>query len=254
MDESQTEYSYILPGEWDELTAGQLLFLIGLVNKNISAEEIKLKMFLFCLKARIGKRNTDDSFRLKVGKNYFDLSADELYAISEIFDFLFLETEDGIRINPLLVKNPFPVIRIGWVRLYGPADGLTDYTYQQFMELQIAQADAAGSEKKVNEFISSLYRRKKGKPSQLSFLIPNKKKTAIVWFYMGCMAFIQERFPLVFSGVGSSDLADGQMRIVDALAKNDVTKKKEVRNADLYEALYTMQIAAEESEKLRKKE
>ncbi|MDU1893061.1 MAG: hypothetical protein E6767_20485 [Dysgonomonas sp.] len=250
---NQEESVYLLPGEWDELTADQLLFLIELVNKNISAEEIKLKLLLFCLKGRIRKDNIDMSFRLKIGRKYFDLSAEELHAVSEIFEYLFTRDEN-IRINPLLVKNPFPAIRIGWIKLYGPADGLTDFSYQQFMELQIAQSETDESPEKFNLFISSMYKRRNGKQSKWFRFVSRKKKIAILWFYLGCINFFQERFPLVFSGESAADIVDGQMRIVDALAKNDVTKKALVRNSDLYEALYTMQIAAEESEKLRKPE
>ncbi|MDR1716328.1 MAG: hypothetical protein LBS20_10825 [Prevotella sp.] len=255
VDEStQAESIFHLPGEWNELSTDQLLFLIELVGKNVPAEEIKLKLLLYCLKTRVRKRNIDFSYRLKIRKSYYDLSVEELYAISEIFDYLFIYKDEQPQINPLLVKNPFPVIRAGWVKLYGPADGLTDYTYQQFMELQIAQSEAGNSEKDIKKFISSMYRRKNGKKSRLFALVPNKKRIAILWFYIGCMNFLQEKFPLPFSGKGTSDIADGQMRIVDAMAKNDVTKKKKVRNADLYEAFYSMQIAAEESEKIRNKD
>ncbi|MDR0824590.1 MAG: hypothetical protein LBN74_05810 [Prevotella sp.] len=253
-DETAQVKSYLLPGEWDELTPDQLLFLIELVNKNLSAEEIKLKMLLYCLKGRVQKSNIDMSFRIKISKKYFDLSADELYAICEIFDYLFAYKDEQPQINPRIVNNPFPVIRAGWVKLYGSADGLTDYTYQQFIELQIARTEAGNSEKTMTAFISLMYKRKNGKQSKWFALVPTKKRIAILWFYLGCINFLQERFPLVFSGESASDVVDGQMRIVDALAKNDVTKKKEVRNSDLYEALYTMQIAAEESERIRKKE
>lgn len=143
---------------------------------------------------------------------------------------------------------------VGWIKFYGPADGLIDFTYQQFMELQIAQAESANMERGINKLLSLMYKRKRGKSSKWIRKISKNKKTAILWFYLGCINFLQKRFSLVFSGESSSgDVTDGQMRIIDALAKNDVTKKADVRNSDLYEALYTMQIAAEESEKLREK-
>jgi len=250
---TQEENAFLLPGEWNELTNEQLLFLIGLVNKNISAEEIKLKMFLFCIRGRVRERNEDFSFRIKIGKLNYDMSAEETFAICEIFSYLFIEKENQIQINPQLVKNPFPVIRIGWVKLYGPADGLTDYSYQQFMELQIAQSEAGASPKEMDMFLSLMYHRKNGKQSKLFRFVSARKKVAILWFYLGCMNFFQKKWPLPFSGESSSDIVDGQMRIVDALAKNDVTKKKQVRDSDLYEAFYTMQIAAEEAEKLKEK-
>jgi len=252
---SQEETSYLLPGKWDELTTGQLLFLVKLVDKNISVEEIKLKMLLFCMKGRVRRNNIDRSFRIKASKKYFDLSAEELYAICEIFDYLFAYKDEQPHINPLLIRNPLPVLRVGWVKLYGPADGLTDLSYQQFMELQIAHAEAGDSEKEISKFLSMIYKRKNGSTSKWFRFVPNNKKVAILWFYLGCLNFLQDKFPLPFSGSsGSGDVADGQMRIIDALAKNDVTKKELVRKSDLYEAFYTMQIAAEENEKLMNKD
>lgn len=253
---TQSEDKYLLPGEWDDLTPSQLLFLIGLVNKNSSAEEIKLKMLLYCLHGRV-VRSVHSFFRIKIDKKRYDLTAAELHTIAEVFEYLFTGDDKAeIRINPLLCRNPFPVIRIGFIKLYGADDGLTNLKYQDFAELQIAQASAGRNERSMDDFLALLYKRKNGRPAKFWFRrITKKKKVAILWFYMGCTAKLQELFPKVFSGEqSSSSVADGQMRIIDALAKNDVTKKEMVRHADLYEALYTMQIAAEEYEKLMQKE
>lgn len=251
---TQEKYTYFLPGDWDELTADQLLFLIELVDNNISAEEIKLKMFLFCLKGRVKKDNIDLSYRVKLRKQSFDLSVEELYAICEIFDYLF--TEDMQRVNPSFLVNPFPVIRIGWIKLYGPADGFTDMIYETFAKLQIEIGNVDKSEKYVNDFISIFYRLKSGKASKFVRFIPYKKKVALLWFFSSCMNFMMEKFPQVFSGdgSGSGDISDGQMRVIDALAKNDPTKKEKVRKALLYDNLYSMQLAAEEYERINKKD
>lgn len=253
---SAEEDEFLLPGEWDELTAPQLLFLIELVSKSITVEEIKLKMLLFCLNGRIRRINHDTSFHVYIKKKKYDLPADELHAIAEVFEYLFLEENNALRINPLICKNLFPMIRVGWIKLYGPADGLTNLKYQDFAEFLVVQSNVDNSEKAVFDILSELYKRKNNKSSKFWFKwIPQKKKVAILWFYLGCMNRIQELFPMVFVGRKSDgNPADGQMRIIDALAKNDVTKKEKVRKSDLYEALYTMQIAAEENDKLRKKE
>jgi hypothetical protein len=41
---------------------------------------------------------------------------------------------------------------------------------------------------------------------------------------------------------------ENQMRIINTLANGDVTKKPEVRNSNLYDALYSMEIIVEEHE------
>jgi len=45
---------------------------------------------------------------------------------------------------------------------------------------------------------------------------------------------------------------DSQIHIIDAFAGNDLTKKEKVKKSLLYDALYTMEIAAENDEKMKK--
>ena len=100
-----------------------------------------------------------------------------------------------------------------------------------------------------------MYHRQKSEasPNLIAKMSPTVKE-AIVWFYMGCLQFIQTRFPKPFEGgEGSSNVFDGMQRIIDALAHNDVTKKEQVKKSLLYDALYTMQCAAEQVDKIQKK-
>ena len=81
-------------------------------------------------------------------------------------------------------------------------------------------------------------------------------KTIIFWLYLGVLHFLSGKFPRVFSGsggVGGGSVFENQMKILDSLADGDVTKKPEVRNSLLYDALFTMEIAIERQEKLKKK-
>lgn len=99
------EKNYPIPGTWNELTAEQLLYLTKLVNKKISAEEIKLKMLLKVLNARVYSYIHTDSkmyFTIKVGKRKYDLSAEELQPVTGIFDYLFIRIEN---INDLTKKE-----------------------------------------------------------------------------------------------------------------------------------------------------
>ena len=56
------------------------------------------------------------------------------------------------------------------------------------------------------------------------------------------MEFIGSQFPRVFSGGGSvtGNVFESQLRLLDSLAKNDMTKKPAVREGLLYDALMTM--------------
>ena len=73
-----------------------------------------------------------------------------------------------------------------------------------------------------------------------------------VWYYLGSMNFIQAKFSRVFSSGGNEaplDIFDTQQRIVDEMASGDVTKKEQVKQSLLYDALYTLEVAIEKEEK-----
>lgn len=256
---------YLIPGEWNELTKYQLIYLVALVNKNITSEEIKLKLLLYCMEATVysyDKRKTGYDYLIKSGKKKYTLSAEEVTVICQMFDYLFTEYNGQIVLYPTLTKNPFPETKCGCRSVYGPADGLTNINYQQFVDLQIWQSQLDKNKSAVNEFISVIYLRseynseqnfKYTSPHLIATMSPTVK-TIILWFYLGCLAFIEKKFPLPFSGSGGKgNVVDGQMRIIDALAENKVINKDLVRKSLLYDALYTMQLAAEQSAKMQTK-
>ena len=81
-------------------------------------------------------------------------------------------------------------------------------------------------------------------------------KAGILWYIQGSMSFIQMQFPHVFKPSGEDDaivnVFDYQQRIIDSLAEGDVTKKNQVRQSLLYDALYSMEMAAIRIEKYEK--
>ncbi|MDL2262962.1 hypothetical protein LJC11_05635 [Bacteroidales bacterium OttesenSCG-928-I21] len=240
---------YMLPGEWNELTPDPLCYLIKLVNKGLSAEEIKLKMLLYCMKARIHtykKTKEEILFCLKSGRNKYYLNSEELYIVSDIFSYLFFEENGKKSINPLMTENPFPTIKIRWKTYIGPEQGLSDMSYGQFIMLMTYFQEMQARPEALNDFIAIMYNT----TSKTIKKLPVITKTALLWFYLGSMQFIADKFPITFSGGGSGygTVFESQMRVVDALAKNDVAKKEIVKNALLYDALYTLEIAAEKAE------
>ncbi len=160
-EETGQQFKYSVPDEWRELNRKQLFFLIDLVDNGITPEEIKLKMLLFCIGGRVIRFRIDNSYTIRIGKNKFNLTAEELTVISEIFSYLFTETKETIHINPSSFVNLFPSIRIGWAKLYGPADGLTDMNYQRFAEILDCVSNMDKDFSNLDDFISYMYRKKK---------------------------------------------------------------------------------------------
>lgn len=246
---------YYAPGEWNEFTAEQLIFLSLLVSKECTAQEVKLKLLLFCLSARIRRYMAahGEHFNIKIGKKSYFLTAAQLTGLCEVFDFLFVETTKGsVTLNIKLTRNPFRKIQSGKIILFGPDDGLTDISYGQFIMLQAYQQQMAVDWNYIDQFLSVIYKengfttKAEGNPEFMKAIQPDIK-TVLFWFYLGSVNFIVEKFMKVFSsdGIIQSDVFDNQMRIVDALANGDVTKKEQVKESLLYDALYTMEIGAE---------
>ena len=254
------ENTYSIPGTWNELAIEQLLYLVQLTNSQISAEEIKLKMLLKTLKARVHSYiGADDKilFIIKIDKHKYTITAEELQPVTDIFDYLFLRKKDTININPLLTKNPVPKIKIKGKEYISAKEGLSDITYEQFVDLMTYFDAMQSNPDKINNFIAILYKTANDKQCtpQIASKLNAYTKTVILWYYIGCLNFIEGKFPRTFSGksdsTGNRTIIDNQMRVIDILAGNDLTKKETVKKSLLYDALYTMEIAAENAEKLK---
>jgi hypothetical protein len=247
---------FTLPESWNELTFSQYVFLINLTSKPASVEEIKLKMLLFCMDAHLNRyrQNGSRRYTIQSRKKRYDFSAEEILPVTGIFDYLFQEKDGKTIINPLVTKNFFQTAKCGCRTVYGPAEGMENITYEEFAFLQTYFSMLQSSPEAINQFLSVIYKESNGKSSPAIFnKMTQITKTGILWFYIGCMNFIAGKFPEVFSGGGDSSgsVFDNQMRIIDSLSGNDLTKKDAVKQAKLYDALYTMEIAAENAKKLK---
>lgn len=254
---------YPVPENWNEMTNDQLLFLAHLFNQDRTAQEVKLQLLLFTLKARVNryKRAQGDGYKITTqGKTFYLLPA-AFAGLSEAYDFLFKESEDGkAMLNIQLTRNPFPEIVVKNKCLCGPDDGLANLSYGQFVMLRTWQQRLSISpEDSIDQFLSVMYKAdsfntdEDGDPALLKNVAP-EIKLVLFWFYLGSMSFIQERFPRVFPGGSESggDVFDSQMRLIDEMAGGDVTKKVQVKQSLLYDAIYTLDMALERDSKRKK--
>jgi hypothetical protein len=239
--------AYLLPASWDELMPEQLIFLARLTEKKMTAAEIKLKMLLFVINGYVRQRisaSDGDRYLISTHKRRYALSAEQLVEANKTFDYLFREVDNKTVLFPLLLKNPFPKVKCGCRTAIGPADGLTDITYSQFSNLQIWMTKLDSFPYALNTFISIIYKDSQGNAfsDKIYDMISPNVKTVIVWFYMGCMEFIRQKFPRVFSGESAAEnIVDTQNRIIDMLAYNRLAEHEAVKNAPLYDALYNLE-------------
>lgn len=249
--------TYNVPGDWNELTTEQLIALIRIcMNEQLTYVEIQLKFFLHCVYGSVHKDIGAGLYEIKTRNGRHALFADELAAVLSVFDYLFEINGDGYReLSPRLVVNHFKSVQCGCRFLHGPNDAMDNITYDEFVWLQTWQSQLNDNPDAMDEFINIIYKDRGGNRSLSNVRkISQTAKTGILWFYLGTMHFLEEKFPHVFSASGDANVNvfDNQQRIIDSLADGDVTKKKQVRDSLLYDALYSIEMAAIRMEEMEK--
>lgn len=247
---------YRVPGEWNEVTQEQLIALVKITgNKELSSMEVQLKFFLHCVNGRVRKRIGNGLFSIKTKKARHILFTDEIASILEAFNWLFIDVDGSKELSPLLTINHFKRLRSRLHVLYGPNDALDNITYDEFVWLQTWHSQLDKNPAALDELVNVVYKTKAGrqKPACVRRM-PIEIKTSILWMYLGTLKLLEFRFPRVFAGGGSGNenVFDNQQRLIDVLAKGDVTKKMQVRSSLLYDALYSMEMAAIRMEELEK--
>ncbi|MDD2953855.1 MAG: hypothetical protein PHC95_11955 [Parabacteroides sp.] len=255
--------NYSVPGSWNEMTAEQLCFLAMILTKQCTAPEIKLKMLLYCLSARIRRyrRADGDGYSVAFPDETVWLKPEQLTTLGFVFDFLFTDTDKGPELDIQLTRNPFPIYYSESMILAGPDDALTNISYGQFIMLQSWQRQMKHDfETALNNFLpviwkDSVFTTSEDGAAEWFQDVDPAVKTVMYWYFLGSMRFIQEKFPRVFPGgsdADGGDIFDIQQRIVDEMASGDVTKKEQVKQSLLYDALYTLEMAMERDEKTKR--
>lgn len=248
--------TYEVPGNWNELTQTQLIALIRLCEKETSYVEIQLKFFLHCVYGSVRKDIGAGLFIIKTKQARHALFSEELTSVLSVFDYLFdTDPDTGRYLSPKLVRNHFPSAQCGCTWVHGPNDALDNITYNDFIWLQTWHAQLTDNAEALDELINVIYKTRSGKQEVRTIRkMSPTVKTATLWLYLGTLYFLSERFPHVFSGAGEADgsVFDNQQRIIDSLAEGDVTKKNLVRESLLYDALYSMEMAAIRMEEIEK--
>ena len=250
---------YEVPGSWNELSRDQLLMLIRSSEREMSYVELQLKFFLFCIEGHVKEHIGAGMFTIKTRKGKHVLFSDELTGVLSAFDFLFSINSDGVHeLSPSIYINHFPRFRSRFTKLAGPNNLLDNITYNDFVWLQTWHSQLSQDPVLIDEFVNVLYKTRKGKQEVKNIArIKREYKTAVLWLFLGTLQYVEGRFPHVFSGsaddAGQVNVFDNQQRIIDSLAGGDVTKKDQVRSSLLYDALYSMEMAAVRIEEMEKK-
>ncbi len=224
-------YSVTIASAIDELTDDQFIYFAGLCFKfslhEITLSDLRTSMALYLL----GVKNK--GFNL-LPVNIQDLISENVYRISELLDFLFVDDGDGLTYNLNFTRNFVPALRLGFLNtLRGPAPGLTDITFLQYKDANnyYRAFHENYNEADLNHLIAVLYRpvrfgiKKKYNPSKTEKLaakiskLPIATRWAIFLFYAACERYLR---------YGTIEI-DGQDIDLEILYTETLTEKKKSR-------------------------
>jgi hypothetical protein len=250
-----------IPQNWNELTTRQLLTLAMLSNKGLSIQSVKLLFAFHVLGACVLRCKDDTTYILVRRGKRFTLTLSECALLSSKFDWVFTEVRDeegevSLQLQPKFVNSPFD--RIG--RLKGPGDFFDRLTYYQYMFLMFYESILDEDPDNVNRLLACLWHSGKEfddarieRDRRRIARTSSAKRTVMLWYYIGCKEALHKRFPRIFGGDGSGssgNVFEDQMRVVDALAGGDMTKKDLVRKGYLYDALISMDESIRRNEEM----
>lgn len=265
--------TYLLPGNWDELSTDELQYLARITQQDIPLETAKVYMLFYCLKAHVAghKRHYGNRSLIVIQKGHKRkclFTPEEINSLANIFSFLFEKESDAhgnttrYYIKPIRFVNPFPSITIQEETFSGPDDGLYDITFEQFIYMQTYLDAIQTDTQKLSPLLACLWHRgdhfdinKLETDAALLHQLPDTTKMVMYWFITGSIINLGEQFPRVFSGSGSMsrNVFDSQLRLLDTLAGSDMTKKDAVRHGKLMDALYSMDESIRRQEEMEEK-
>lgn len=239
-----------VPTCWNDLSAVQLEALADLSARRLTAQTLKVHLTLFVLRLRVTGFGTEHRFRLARGLRHFYLTADEFHALTDRLSFVLERSaKDGtFTIVSRLTSDPYPHLR----HFFSPGDALERLTYEQFMYAQFYESQLADDPSSLERLLACLWHRDSSfnperveEDSRRLRRLPWQTRQAMFWYWAGSLDFIRRRFPRIFTETGAktlrrSNVFEEQLRVVDALAGGDMTRKPAVRQGFLYDALLSM--------------
>lgn len=231
--------SILIPECLDEYTNRQFVFLVGKLLEmhegKLTEEDVFAELIFNFLGIKKRKRYK------ALPENVKQQISENIARLSELMGYLFLKSDDEIRIDYTTKRNFVPVIRTSFFgRLHGPANALINITFLQYKDANIFYRNYIESqdEADLNRLIAVLYQRKniiwkkkKYDPSRLEHdaliisKVPLKFRFAVFLFFVACEEFLHK----------SEITIDGQQVDLNILYEKTLKEKqKEVKQK--YEA------------------
>lgn len=282
---------YPVPGSWDEMTSKQFCDVIRASVYSVDIPTFKLVAIFALIGLKVKKQDPIIKNKIKLfalkheDKSIYLLSPDQLVDMLDIISFVFEKDKEGNEldyINSKRTLNPIKSLKLKHKRYYGPEDRLFNLSMEEFITAETHYMNFLNDQNNdhLDCLCASLYRPRNPKVNPKSFefkgdlrepfndhsILNNSKlfqrvdlamRFAIFYWYQGCREFLTFQFPNVFNSTTSKKKDNfGMMSLVDALAKEDVTKNEQIRKTSLYDVLLRLERAAilrqEMEQKLKK--
>lgn len=256
-----------LPETWDEIPTRHLEGLVRLTRQAMPLSSARLRYVLYLMDVYVSGRVDADHYEFCRVLRRGVLSSTDFQVLSHSVDFLFCKESsgDGYFVDSRLTRCPYPLLRHRLRLFRSPGDALERLSYEQFVYCLFYQQLMETEPSALYDLLACLWHTgavwtlsRLERDSRLLRSLSSVRQTVMLWYWMGCLSFLRQKFPRIFAPVGTGkattpgELYDSQLRIIDALADGDMTRKEAVRKGDLYDALYSMDEAIRKNEELEK--
>lgn len=276
---------YHLPDSWSKLTPDQALAIAKLIDSRLSVDEFLARLTLLMLqlkfKSKIVKIMGVNHFYLvhNVKIRKYLVTASQFQSITCRLDWVFgrslMEGTGKVKIESRLTRQLFPEVQVGGEIWYGPADGLSNITFEEFARISasIFAYEKKRDRKSLQVLFASMYRPA---PAEVAEFPSDKRKPfndyAVIamskrldnfdehimkvcyLFVSGCFLLLSKRYPKALSGGGESndDIITSMNRLATALSNNEPAQVEQTRRSQLYDVLESLENIAKQREEIEK--
>lgn len=275
-------FEYTMPEQFGELNINQQIEFALALRQEQNFDKVKTRIALSLLGLKVTKDNPiilhngqwkkldvenlpGDAmvyyYIVHESKRVHLLSALDILPLLAVVDgFFTIDKKRGTIAPKLESAEPMPFIRLGLAKMHSYQQGLTDFSFADFIDCETYLAQYyAGDEMAIYRFIARGYGRECERSTtdeKLEKLAKRIKKNisaavadAIRLNYEGQKVFLYSKFDTVLQHSGgngeaeidAAEVFDGYCKLVATLGGGDPTKHADIKKTLLYEALYALE-------------
>jgi|LSPY01.1.fsa_nt_gi hypothetical protein len=267
------EVQYELPQHWNEMDLKSLYAVVTSLHQNITWQERRVRIFMGCINAGVSRPVAGGGYVLKTKLGRHAITAQQVLEYTQDLSFLTTTDSNGVELlNCGLTIAPFKYMPCAcYNKILLPEDRLTNITLEQFTlaTLFLHNMNDISSHKNprkwLNYFVGTLCFSTRSTETFNSYFIDDYAaraaksgelhKETIALFFRGCLNYLRQKFPRVFSGVDTADNADRSKQyaqLLHALSGGDVTKNEQLNRSNLYDVLHSLEISIQQQEEMKR--